>query len=64
MVAISREELTRISEECEDNIKTATSSKRTVCKDVDKIRIARYACENRTSRGASTFKSNFPKHQF
>ena len=47
---ISREELRTISEELQDinnnNNKTAISSKQAVYKDVDKIRIARYACEN------------------
>ena len=48
---ISREELKTISEELQDidkNNKTVTSSKRAVYKDVDKIRIARYACEMET----------------
>ena len=50
---ISREELITISEwlqDIDDNNKTATSSKRSVYKDVDKIRIARYACENGNSK--------------
>ena len=41
--------------------KAATSSKRAVYKDVDKIRIARYTCENGNSKAASKFKSDFPK---
>ena len=50
---ISREELITISEELQDivdNNKTATSSKRAIYKDVDKIRIARYACGNGKSK--------------
>ena len=46
---ISKEELITISKELQDideNNKTATSSKQAVYKDVDKIRIARYASEN------------------
>ena len=60
----SREELITISEELQDiddNNKTTTSSKRAVYKDLDKIRIARYACENRNSKAVSKFKSDFPK---
>ena len=60
---ISREELKTISEELQDidkNNKTVTSSKRAVYKDVDKIRFARYACENGNSKAVSKFKSDFP----
>ena len=60
---ISREELKTISEELQNidkNNKTA-SSKRAVYKDVDKIEIARYACENGNSKAVSKFKSDFPK---
>ena len=60
---ISREELKTISEELQNidkNNKTA-SSKRAVYKDVDKIKIARYACENGNSKAVSKFKSDFPK---
>ena len=59
---ISREELKTISEELQNidkNNKTA-SSKRAVYKDVDKIEIARYACENGNSKAVSKFKSDFP----
>ena len=48
----NKEELITISEELrdiDDNNKTATSSKGAAYKDVDKIRIARYACENGNS---------------
>ena len=61
---ISREKLITISEELldiDDNNKTAKSSKRAVCKDVDKIRIARYSCDNGNSKAVSKFKSDFPK---
>ena len=61
---ISREELITISEELQDideDNKTATSSKRAVYKDVDKIRIARYTCENGNSKYVSMFESDFPK---
>ena len=60
----SREELITISEELQDiddNNKTTTSSKRAVYKDLDKIRVARYACENGNSKAVSKFKSDFPK---
>ena len=61
---VSIEELITISEELqdiEDNSKTATVSKRGVYKDMDKNRIARYACENGNSKAASKFKGDFPK---
>ena len=44
-----------------DNNKTATSSKQAVYKDMGKIRISRYACENGNSKAESNFKSDFPK---
>ena len=34
--------------------------KRAVYKDVDKIRIAKYACENGKSKAVSKFTSDFP----
>ena len=57
---ISRDKLTTISD-IDGNNKSATSSKRTVYKDKDKIRIARHACENGNSKVVSKFKSDFPK---
>lgn len=60
---ILREELMIIQEELEDiddNNETATSNKRTVYKELAKIRIARYACENGNSRAVSMFKNDFP----
>ena len=56
---ISREEFITISEELQDinnNNKTVTSSKQDVYKDVDKIRIDRYACENVNSKAVLKFK--------
>ena len=40
-------------QDIKDNNKATTSSKQAVYKDVDKIRIARYACENRNSEAVS-----------
>ena len=59
---ISREELITVSKELQDinDNKTATSHL-AVHKDVDKIRIARYACENGKSKAVSKFKSDFLK---
>ena len=48
-------------EDIDNNNKTATSSKQAVYKDLDKIRIARYACKNGNSKAVSKFKSDFPK---
>ena len=38
-----------------------TSSKRAVYKNVDKTRIATYACEKGNSKAVSKFNSDFPK---
>ena len=56
---LSREELITISEESQDinnNNKTVTSSKQDVYKDVGKIRIDKYACENVNSKAVLKFK--------
>ena len=37
-----------------------TSSKRAVYKNVDKTRIATYACEKRNSKAVSKINSDFP----
>ena len=56
----SRDKLTTISD-IDGNNKSATSSKRTVYEDKDKIRISRHACENGNSKVVSKFKSDFSK---
>ena len=61
---VSQEEAILISEELtdiENSNKTAVDSKQTIYKDENKIKIARYASENGTSKAVSRFKNEFPK---
>ena len=70
-LALSNEEISGVSQEVailiseeliniENSNKTAVDSKRTIYKDGNKIKIARYASENGTSKAVSRFKNEFP----
>ena len=50
-----------MSQDIDDNNKTATWTKGAVYKDVHKVTIARYGCEDGSSKAVSKFKSDFPK---